>query len=196
MLTSITRVLAQQEAITSWTGGSPAIVGYATNGAGFEFSPVENMTLTALGFGGSDLANYPYQVTLYNASGTVLATAQVTAGSTFYNQTYYQSVSTVSLVAGSDYYLGAVEVGNTGGNFWLGDVIETGVNGAFAANADINYLSYDAGFGPPSNIPTAGPNSDYLIGANFQFTVVPEPSVLCLGLAGVLGLFMTQRRRR
>jgi hypothetical protein len=197
VLPSVTRVLGQQEGITSWTGGSPAIVGYATNGAGFEFSPGVNMALTALGFGGSDIANYPYQVTLYNASGTALATAQLTTSSTFYNQSYYHSVSPVTLTAGSDYYVGAVQVGDPGGNFWAGYAIETGVNGAFAPNADINYLSYDAGFGPPSNIPTVtGANNGYLIGANFQFTVVPEPSVLCLGLAGVLGLFLTQRRRQ
>jgi hypothetical protein len=181
-----------QEAIPSFSGGS--VVGYTTNGAGFAFSPTTSMAVTALGFGGSDLANYPYQVSLYNASGTQLATAQITTGSPFVNQTYYQGISAVDLTAGAIYYLGAVQVGDPSGNFWVGNVVGDGIGGTFTVNPDINYLNGVADF--VSGIPTVQDPNVFFVDENFQFTPVPEPSVLCLGAAGLLGLVWSWRRRR
>jgi hypothetical protein len=184
-----------QEAISSYIIGSPNVVGYATNGAGFAFSPTASIAVTALGFGGSDLANYPYQVSLYNASGTQLATAQVTTGSSLVNQTYYQGISAVDLTVGATYYLGAVEVGDPFGNYWVGTVVGDGLGGTFTVNPDINYLNSETDFF--SGIPTNPQGSSYFfVDENFQFTPVPEPSVLCLSAAGLLGVAWSWRRLR
>src|ERR1700690_3304458 len=59
-----------QEGIPIYTFGNVSVVGYALNGAGFAFSPNVPIAVTALGFGGSDLTVNPYQVTLFNSSGT------------------------------------------------------------------------------------------------------------------------------
>jgi hypothetical protein len=176
---------AQQEAVPSFTLAQ--IAGYSTNGAGFAFSPNVSISVTALGYGGSDLLNYPYQVSLYNSLGSQLATAQVTTGSILYNQTYYQGIAPVALTAGDTYFIGAVEVGNPSGNFWLGNVA-----GSFSVNSDITYLYGGNDF--VSGIPTANLGNNFLADENFQFTVVPEPSVLCLGVAGLLGIAWRRRR--
>lgn len=176
---------AQQEAVPSYTLGP--IVGYSTNGAGFAFSPNVSIAVTALGYGGSDLLNYPYQVSLYNSIGNQLATTQVTTGSTLYNQTYYQGITPVDLTAGNTYYIGAVEVGDPSGNEWVGNVA-----GSFSVNSDITYLNGGTDF--VSGIPISSVGNNFLVDENFQFTVVPEPSVLCLGAAGLLGIAWRRRR--
>lgn len=194
---TVGKAMGQQEAI-SWVRGGG--YGYITNGAGFAFSPVTSIAVTALGFGGvdqygsgTDLSNYPYRVTLYNSSGTTLATAEITIGSAFHNQTYYQTVSPVELTAGSTYYLGAAEVGGPGGNLWVGTLAGT-EGGGFFVDGDIHYLYGEADFAPPGNIPLGQEVNAYPIGANFEFSPVPEPSFLCLSAVGVLVLFLRRRR--
>lgn len=179
------RSFAQQEGIPIFTISGSPIVGYANNGAGFAFSPVVSLSVTALGFNGQDLVNSPYQVSLFNALGTQLATAQVSTGSPFYNQTYYQGISAVNLTAGNTYYLGAVEVGNTN-SVWAGNVVGAAGGGTFSANPDITYLSGNTGFMPPGSVPGTALGQNYFVGANFEFRVVPEPasgSLLIIGAA-------------
>jgi hypothetical protein len=176
------RASAQQEAIPFFTGGSA--VGYADNGAGYAFTPVDPMVVTALGFGGANLAQYPFQVSLYSSLGTQLASATITTGSTFYNQTYYETVLPVILTPGSTYYLGAEAPG--AGNIWLGNVIGP-TGGSFTVNPYINYVTADVGFMSPGTVPgtPSGGAGYFFVDENFQFTtVVPEPSILGLVAAG------------
>ena len=180
-----------QEGIPIYTFGNVSVVGYAINGAGFAFSPNVPIAVTALGFGGSDLTVNPYQVTLFNSSGTQLATAQVTTGSPFSNQTYYQSISAVNLTAGATYYLQATEAGTTN-SVWLGNVVGVDASGTFSVNSDITYLNSAVNF--ISGIPTVlNSPGDFYVDANFQFTVVPEPGVL--GFLALGGLFFGRRWR-
>jgi len=173
-----------QEGIPIYTFGSGSTVGYANNGAGFAFSPNVPIAVTALGFGGSDLTVNPYQVTLFNSSGTQLATAQVTTGSPFSNQTYYQGISAVDLTAGATYYLQATQAGKTN-SVWVGNVVGVDTSGTFSVNSDITYLNSAVNFvsGVPVTLLSPG---DFFVDGNFQFTVVPEPGVLCfLALGGL-----------
>jgi hypothetical protein len=177
----------QQEAISSFTPNGP--VGYATNGAGFAFTPLVPIAVTALGFDGQDLPEQPYVVGLFDATGLQLAGTLVTASGTFYNQTYYQNISPVDLTVGQTYYLGAI--GLTNGNFWVGVASYT-----FSANPDISYLGYATDFMPPATFPPEPIATDaYLVGANLEFTVVPEPSFSGAAGMALLGLTCLRRRR-
>jgi hypothetical protein len=181
---------AQQEAVPSFTLGITAA--FATNGAGFAFSPNVPVAVTSLGFGGNDLASFPYQVSLYDSLGNQLASRKVTTGSTLYNQTYYESITPVDLTAGNTYYIGAVEVGNPSGNYWVGTQVGPSDGGSFSVDPDITYLNGAGVF--VSGLPTFNLGNSFPVDENFLFTVVPEPSVLCLSVAGLVGFVWRQRR--
>jgi PEP-CTERM motif len=179
---------AQQEAIPAFTLGG--VVGYANNGAGFAFSPNVNIGVTALGYAGgfnSDLLSEPCQVSLFDSGGNLLASQTITTGSTFYNQSYYDAISTIQLIAGQTYYLGAVGL-NNGQNFWLGSAVGGGFTGSYSVDSDITYLYGVNGIMPPGTLPGNSQGSVYLVGVNFMFTTAtPEPGSLCLlGLGGML----------
>lgn len=181
---------AQQEAVSFYASGD--VVGYALNGAGYAFSPNVPIAITALGFNSADLENSAYQVSLYNSNGVQLASAEITTNSTSSNQTYYQSISSITLTAGDLYYLGAGETNANNYNVWVGGAAGPSVGGSFAVNPDITYLDAEANF--ISGIPTNSEGSAYfLLDENFQFTPVPEPSGLYLGVVGLLGLARWRR---
>jgi hypothetical protein len=168
--------LAANEAIPSYT--TSATVGYSTNGAGFAFVVGANaIEVNALGFNGSDLVSSPYLVTLYSMTGATLASATVTTGNTFINQTYYANIAPLILPAYSTNFIGAGEVS---GGEWSGNVASS-----FTPNSGIFYESGVEDF--VHGIPQVyeGQNT-FLIDENFTFTAVPEPSTACLGVAGGL----------
>jgi hypothetical protein len=184
------RVSAQQEAILDY-GGNHA-VGYANGGAGFGFTPLANLSVTSLGYQQSGLASYSdesgtVQVSLWDGTGDLLSTALITGTDSTFNQSYYQTVSPLTLYAGVTYFLGAVEPES---DLWVGDV----ALGAFSASPDITYLGVATG----SNIwqgLQANTTSDLTEGPNFQFSVVPEPSALALGGMGIAMLALITRKR-
>jgi hypothetical protein len=156
---------AQQEAIPASVSGD--LGGYISNGAGFAFSPNIAIEVTALGYAGEDIVNNPYQVSLFDAGGNLLASQTIATSNTLYNQSYYNSISPVQLTAGVTYYVGA-EIAGT--NLWLGDL--SGPNGTtFLVNSNINYLNGAGGFMPPGTVPGISLyQTNYPIGANFIFT--------------------------
>ncbi len=158
---------AQQEAIPAVSSGG--IVGYFANGAGFAFSPNVAIEVTALGYAGSDIANHPYQVSLFDAGGNLLASQTIATTNTVYNQSYYGPISPVPLTAGATYYVGA-EIAPPGTNFWAGAL--SGQNGStFSVDTNITYLNGAGGFMPPGTVPGISlSQTNYPIGANFIFT--------------------------
>jgi len=182
---------AQNEAIPNYqdifNGGGGGGV-YSSNVVGYAIA------VTALGYNWVDTSVTPVQVSLFDAGGNQLATAQITPSSIFYNQTYYQDIAPVDLTVGDTYYIQAAEPNGSGGWIWLG-----GVSSSFSVNPDISYLSdTTGGFGAPITTPSPAQPGYFYEDENLMFTVVPEPSVLCLGASSLLGMvgMVWYRRRR
>lgn len=174
------------------------IVGYASGGAGFAFTPLTDIVVTSLGFNGMDLPSEDYSVSVWNSSGITLSTARISASDPLFNQTHYLGITGLPLAAGNTYYLQAVGVAS---GLWLGEaIIASGpdANGTFSVAPEISYLGYAAGTNGFGAFPAEvhGDPLAYLIGPNFQFEVVPEPSVLCLSGLGLAAIAARHRRRR
>lgn len=182
---------ASNEAIPFYAIDSNAPVNFFTNGVGFEFVPDQNITVNSLGYNGLDLANSPYLVSLYNGSGNLLASTVITTGSTLFNQTLYNSIGGVNLLAGTTNYIGAAELT---GNDWIGNTVGAAGNGTFTVNPDINYITGVSDF--IGGLPQADQGDNFHVDENFQFTVVPEPTVLGQGALGLLLLFARRFWRR
>jgi hypothetical protein len=179
------------EAIYSFSPQT-ALVGYAIGGGGFAFSPTASLSVTSLGFGGGDLSYQNYQLSLWDSGGNVLSTAEVSTGSSFYNQSYYENIAAVTLTPGQTYYLRAAGVIN---GVWAGNVVDVGQTGFFSVSPQISYLGIATGLDANGSFPNSlDLATAYLIGPNFQFQVVPEPSLLALGCIGAIGVALARRR--
>jgi len=160
-----------------------------TNGGwtlGFEFSPTVNIDVTALGSFFPGGATDTHGVTLWDATGHVLATTTVTGNGT--QGIDYTAIAPVLLTAGTNYFVGATTLADNYAD-----------NGAtWTVNPDINYIAH-------AEIQTAGvtpqfPTNTYTnfgdFGADFMFTPVPEPASLALLGIGAMGLIGYGLRRR
>lgn len=179
------------EAITNY--GSANIPGYADGGGGFGFTPLSNLSVTSLGYWANGLASYnsgTVQVSLWDSTGDLLGTALITGAQPTYNQSYYQTVSLVTLDAGVTYYLGAAEPGS---DLWLGSANNTG---DFSVSPDLTYLGYAIGANIWDGLQPDS-TSYLLAGPDFQYTVVvPEPGTLALAGLGVVALALGARKLR
>src|SRR5579872_1530650 len=86
--------------------------------AGWSFQTLQSISVTALGGLDSVVTNSdqsPTSIGLWDQSGTLLASATITATPGFFNPQYdYASITPVTLIAGQTYYLGAYAAsGNT-----------------------------------------------------------------------------------
>src|ERR1051326_2525939 len=97
LIVSLALKSSASEAIYSYGFTSINIVGYVNGGAGFAFSPLTDISVTSLGYNGSELAFEPCLISLLNASGGELASATITTGDPLFNQTRYQSISDLTL---------------------------------------------------------------------------------------------------
>jgi hypothetical protein len=175
-------------------GASPAIpsfgtqfgqLGYIIGGAGFAFSPnTSTFVVTSLGYYADgfllDINSYPsdeVEVNLFDASHSLLASALITPNSPLRNQNCYEQITPTALTLGQTYYVQAVSPIN---GLWLG---HTG-QGVIVA-PEVNY--FGAAYGNPSGpFPSRLVDNPAIsfIGANFEFTTVPEPAGAALLLIG------------
>lgn len=176
------QVAFPQEAITSYANGVFQFP-QQTSGAGFAFSPLEPIIVTALGVSPNQAANLVGQVSLWDAAGNLIAFGPVGTGSPQFNQTVYNGTGSVILDAGATYYLQCVGFNQN----WIGlDVFQGTYGGSFSVNPDISYLGGLYNYAPGSQ-PQLTPG-EYFAGVNLEFKVAsPEPSVTCLMLAASLG---------
>jgi len=161
-----------------------------TNGQwtlGFEFSPTTNINVTSLGSFFPTGANDTHGVTIWNTSGTVLATATVTGNGT---QGFdYTTISPLLLTAGTDYVIGA--------NTLNDDYADNGATWTVASG--INYIQHvetTCSGVTPCFPGTAGTTSFGDFGANFTFTPAPEPGSVALLFTILAGFGVAGFRNR
>ena len=187
-VTFAVRVQATEAILTD----SPNEVGFSQGTAGWTFQPLTDISVTALGAFQDAVTNTPaIEVGLWNATGTLLASNTITTASLLVDQSMYESITPVTLMAGQTYYLGAFggplavtvydpTVGP--GSVTLASELQLGA----AVSSTNNVFEFPIG-------DQGSPGSSVLV-PNFEFTVVPEPTTLCL-LGGGLFIFTARRRR-
>jgi hypothetical protein len=159
---------------------------------GLVFTADSTFSVDALGiFDQSDLTSSEV-VGLYNSSGTLLRSATVTLGDPLVGGYLFQSITPITLTAGSQYTV----VAFTGPNDWsYGSTPPT-------ANADVTYNFHDYDYTSSLAFPTttagaAGGATGTYYGPNFEIatgiTSTPEPSTLMLLAISLLGLVAMRR---
>jgi hypothetical protein len=133
------------------------------------------------------------EVGLWDASGTLLASASVSATSPSIGNWSYTLITPIVLTAGDDYYVGAFDEQTN---------YTTNVEG-FSVDARINYLnnaravSTDLTF--PSGIASTTLVPSGYFGGNviLEVAAVPEPSTWAMMILGFCGVgFMAYRRKQ
>jgi hypothetical protein len=174
------------EGIVDHSSPSP-VYNLPTSGTlGWTFQATDWMEIRDLGCFNDLFLRYPelpyVQVGLWTSGGSLLASNVITAASTLFHDSRYESITPVGLVAGQTYHIGAcspelsigIEVGGAG----AGGSITMGTNLLLRATA-----KNDAGWGFP---PDVGETGSAYLAPNFR-AGVPEPSAaLLLGLGALL----------
>lgn len=166
---------------------------YAKAGAiitfGWGFTANNNITVTDLGFLETGLKNPSIPVGLWTDSGTLLGQVIVTTGGSVDNGFLYAPLpSGIPLTAGQNYLLGALFQTDDEGH---------GITSNEVTAPEVTYMGgrVDINFSPSLTAPTDFFFSG-IIGPNFKFTVVPEPSTVLAGLGALGFLGMSGWRKR
>lgn len=181
--------LGAAEAIFS---ASPGTGGYVNGTAGWTFQPLTGVTVTSLGCFADALAGQsPLWAGLWSADGALLGTSTITPGSPLLNQSRYEAIAPVSLMAGATYHLGAAAPSGT----LIVAVAGPGeIGGSVSLAPELQLGGAIAHIGPGLGFPDfvlAPPGSAVLV-PNFLFEV-PEPATtLLLPLAGLV--FVVSRK--
>jgi hypothetical protein len=181
-------------AIVSFTGGTafPSFGGDDT--VGFVFTANSALSVTALGwFGTGGAVNGSHEIGIWNAGGTLLGSAVLSAGAVDASNVRYIGVTPISLASGQQYFIGGRDTGGDGDSY-LTSVSNLVTDAAITFNGSAASAG-GAGFAFPgsiNNISTGG-----RFGANFQFSVagVPEPQSWALMIVG-FGMVGGIMRRR
>ena len=188
-----------------FTGGSDiAAGGNAT--VGWSFTVLSSVDVDGLGFFDFESNGLlsSHQVGLWNSSGTLLASATVTSGSTVVASTslngqwLFESIAPVTLNSGETYTVGAELF--PGGDRAFSQTLAT-------LDSNVNFgiddlVSPSAGFAKPTLTGSLlgngyfGPNFTYTSGGGGGGSAVPEPSsILLLGLGTAFAGVGAARRR-
>jgi len=177
------------------TSNDSVFVNTGTWTLGYSFLVNSPITVTGLGVfdDNSDGLNVSHDVGLWDASGNLLASTTVAAGTVAPLNGFYRmaSISGVSLTAGNIYYVGSVNgIDNDG---WLQDP------SSLVAAPEITYLSrqYEFSGGGLVFPDLVGSGSTGYFGGNFEFgtSTVPEPGSLLMLGSGVLAVAGAFRRK-
>ena len=187
--------------VASDGGQSSGFVGPADGSTiGFQFTSDVDQQIVSLGVW-SDADNsvpanvgldYPHDVGLWDADGTLLAQAVVGPDDPILGQYHYADLdSPVPLVAGGQYVLGAVYISSGGDQYRLNPTVTlSNISDTFARFNSGTAFAPPSGFAFPAMVQSGnsgrfGPNA---------LAVIPEPAGAALLAAG--GLAALGRRRR
>lgn len=190
------------DAMLGYVGSSPtnsvvysAISSNPGTTLGWTFQPTANIDVTALGAFSYVLQNPGnLEIGLWNASGTLLASSTISVTG-ISGTTVYQSITPLMLLAGQTYYLGACSPTASLYFYVVGPDSDSGGSATMSPEIQLGIAAYNTGssFAFPGT--TTGNPGDAIIAPNFQFQVVPEPSVSCLLSSVTVILFAIRQRR-
>ena len=179
--------------------GVHGVIFYAgpQNVVGWSFTTTQAITVSALDAWTGGTGQTSYNVRLYNAAGTTLASATVLntdpiegAPSTFYKH----AITPVALAASTTYYIAMDQV-----NGFMAENVSGLTTSPLINYTGEVYQAFGSGTNPTTD-GTGGALNPGLFGPNFDATptAVPEPgSMILLGLAaGGVGFTAWLRRRR
>jgi hypothetical protein len=180
------------EAIFDYVPGQT--VGTIFGTGGWTFSPTSTITLTDLGCTTNAVAdNGPTEVDvgLWNSSGQLLGSAVIRGTNAPVNQTFYQSVTPVVLVAGQTYHLGAY---SPTGSILL-NILQNGNGLTMASQVQLGIaVTADGSFAWPNT--AQSPNGWMFLGPTFRYLNIPEPSVMALLTLGGVTFLLRRRLSR
>lgn len=165
--------------------------GYTAVTAGWSFTPLTNITVTALGCFDYSVSfqSEPISVGLWSADGSLLASNSVTTNSALVNQVWYEPITAVPLLANETYYLGAYSsadgmvistyssIGGSGGYVNMASEVQLGM-AVFSTNQNFSF---------PDT--AGGPSGSAILAPNFQFTdgiTFPTLNMVCTNNAVVI----------
>ena len=188
-------VMAQTPILAGFTPGTgPSGSFYGTAGGdvvGYQFTADMNMSLSHLGIlidPGDGVLDSSHDVGLWDAAGTLLAQASVSASGLIVGDFVYAEISPVAVVMGDRYTLGALYAESDSDSYWSAPA-SVSLNGISNTTA-VFPASQDLGFVLPTGVSS---NNLGRIGPN-ALIQIPEPSslMMVLGLSA-LGLGLWRR---
>ncbi len=178
------------EAIFQYVGSPVSALQSGT--VGWAFQPLLNFEISHIGAFRNAIENNNGQVTvgLWDASGSLILSNNLTPGDILINQSRYVVISPITLLAGQVYYIGAYSP--------LGlitvNTVGPQAGGLFATAPQIQYLGLTQntnGFAQPFLV--QGGEALLYAGPNF---IIPEPSVLSCFFLGAFSLLCWMKSRR
>ena len=164
---------------------------------GWQFSPSQDIQVTALGWFDHEhdgFLNGRHEVGLFQTSDQSLLTSALISDASILEGDYrYEDVPATLLSAGEDYIVAGVDPAGPDDRY---PVDATLANMNLHPLLDFQRTVFEEASSlvfPDDGFDDTGP---WVVPANFQFVVVPEPVCIMLALAGVFGLVSMRRRRR
>jgi hypothetical protein len=192
--TLIAAPAAAQVFVASPGGGTLRFGNNFTLGSSFTVGS-NPVSVTSLGVWDSnnDGLTFAKPVGIWDSANTLVATATIPAGTTgtLVGEFRYMSITPIVLSANASYTIGAFYASSDS------DLLHDHTGG-LAPTMSSDFTNYTARFDNATGFsdPTGGTSGPAYVGPSFQYTVVPEPSSLLLGVVGACMLWSCRRRRR